>query len=123
MDITNFSEPECQALLDLLVLAMYLDGNLAKIEETRVQQLLAAMGFKTEYDRNRQFDISVTRVRTQSATQEAARKYAGTLAGNFTNPEHRKRVYDTLNELAALDGGVSPEESRFLALVRDVFQL
>jgi hypothetical protein len=123
MDITNFSESECQALLDLLVLAMYLDGNLAKIEEARVQQLLAAMGFKTEYDRNRQFDISVTRVRSHSATQEAARKYAGTLAGNFADPEHKKRVYGALNELAALDGGVSAEESRFLSLVRDVFEM
>lgn len=123
MDITNFSEPECQALLDLLVLAMYLDGNLAKVEEARVQQLLAAMGFKTEYDRNRQFDVSVTRVRSHSATPEAARKFAGTLAASFTTAEHRTRVYDALKELTALDGGVSPEESRFLSLVREVFRM
>jgi hypothetical protein len=123
MDITNFSEPECQALLDLLVLAMYLDGNLAKVEEARVQQLLAAMGFKTEYDRNRQFDVSVTRVRSHSATPEAARKFAGMLAGHFTTADHRIRVYDALKKLTALDGGVSPEENRFLSLVREVFQM
>src|SRR4051812_22088284 len=107
MNITGFTQQQCQSLLDLIVLAMYMDGNLASVEAARVQQLLVAMGFKSDYDRNRQFDISVTRVRQHAETAEAARDFAGKLAGGFTVPEHRQRVYEMLNELVASDGQVS----------------
>jgi hypothetical protein len=123
MNIDGFNEQQCHSLLDLIVLAMYMDGNLASVEAARVQQLLIAMGFKSDYDRNRQFDISVTRVRQQAGTAETARAFAGKLAGVFTVPEHRQRVYDMLNDLVASDGQVSAEESKFLQAVKVALQL
>jgi len=123
MDIHDFTEPQSEALLDLLVLAMYMDGRLASAEEARVQQLLTAMGMKVDYDRNRLFDAAVTRVRQHSENSEAACACAEKLAGNFTTPEHQKRVYDLLNDLVTSDGQVSPGENKFLAAIRNVFQV
>ena len=56
---------------------MYMDGNLAMAEEARVQDLLAAMGFATDYDRNRQFDESVTRIRRQCADARGQQGFHG----------------------------------------------
>ncbi len=123
MDLRGFTAPQNEALLDLLVLAMYLDGNLAQIEEARVQQLLTAMGFATEYDRNRQFDASVTRIRRQSQTPEAVKACAARLAGNFTDRGQQHHVYHYLRDLTALDGSVSTEESKFLSAIREAFKL
>ncbi|EEF63302.1 hypothetical protein [Pedosphaera parvula] len=62
MDITDFTAGQRQALLDLVVLTMYMDGNLASIEAARIQQILTAMGLDSPYDRDKEFDASVTRV-------------------------------------------------------------
>jgi Tellurite resistance protein TerB len=121
LDVQDFTAAQNEAMLDLLVLAMYLDGNLAKVEEARVQQLLTAMGYASAYDRGKAFDASVTRIRRQSQTEEAVAAFAARLAGNFTAADKQRRVYEFWKELTALDGSVSSEESKFLTVVRGVF--
>ena len=123
MNITDFTEQQRQALLDLLVLAMYADGHLASAEDARVQRLLTAMGFEPGYDHQRQFDAAVTRVRQHSQTAEAARAHATELARSFTTREHQRRVYDLLDDLMESDSRISAEESRFLSVVREIFQI
>jgi hypothetical protein len=123
LDIAAFTPQQNQALLDLLVLAMYRDGNLAKVEENRVQQLLAAMGFETEYDRNREFDASVTRIRRQSQTPEAVKAVAAKLAGNFAAKKDQQSIYGFLSDLTAMDGSVSTEENQFLSAVKEAFKM
>ena len=122
-DISDFTKAQYQALLDLFVLAMYMDGNLARAEAARVQQLLGAMGLASDYDRNREFDAAVTRVRRQPQTAEAGKASAARLAANFTTRAHQQRVYDLLSDLTALDGGVSAEESKFLSALKETFKL
>ena len=123
MNLGEFSPQQNQALLDLLVLAMYRDGNLAKVEETRVQQLLAAMGFATDYDRNREFDSSVTRIRRQSQTPEAVKAFTLNLAGKFTAKNDQQGIYNFLSDLTAMDGSVSSEENQFLLAVKEAFKM
>src|SRR5258708_3093143 len=123
MNVSNFSASQRQALLDLLVLAMYMDGNLAAAEEARVEQLLAKLGVESDYDRNRDFDAAVTRVRQHSQSADDARACVGRLARSFTTSEQRRRVYDALSDLTALDGQVSAEEGKFLTFVRAAFQM
>src|ERR1700722_17594773 len=110
LELTSFTPVQKQALLDLLVLDMYMDGNLARSEEARVQQLLGAMGFKSDYDRDREFDASVTRIRRGARTPADATKSALELAQNFTDAQQQQHVYAFLSDLAALDGNVSSEE-------------
>ena len=121
MNIADFTEEQRVALLDLLVLAMYMDGKLASAEETRVQQLLVAMGLSSVYDRNRQFDASVTRVRPYAQSAGAARECITGLAGNFTTPEQQRIVHDILHDLVASDGEVCAEEKRFLHYIGEAF--
>jgi hypothetical protein len=123
MDLTDFTQPQQQALLDLLVLAMYADGHLTSAEDQSVQRVLTAMGFESEYDHQRQFDASVTRVRQHSQSAEAAEAHAVELARNFTTDAHRRRVYDLLDGLMGSDSRVSGEERRFLSVIGGIFRL
>jgi hypothetical protein len=123
MNIHEFSEQQQQALLDLAVLAMYADGHLAAVEDVSVQRLLAAMGHNTDFDRNKQFDAAVARLRRHTESVEAARTHATTLAHGFTTQAARQQAFDTLNGLVASDNQVAPQENSYLAVVRAAFQM
>ena len=123
MNIKDFTEQQLQALLDLVVLAMYADGHLAAVEDARVQRLLAAMGYDSEYDRGKHYDAAVSRVSRHSQTAAAARAHAATLAQSFTTREQRRQAHDVLNDLVTSDSQVAPQESSYLAIVSEVFQM
>ena len=123
MDINSFSLTQRQGLLDLLVLAMYADGNLALAEASRVDGMLTAMGFATAYDRQRELDAAVTRVRQRSPSAAGALTYASELTRHFTTPEQRRHVCDLIEELTLSDHQVATAETRLLDHVRREFQL
>jgi len=123
MNVKNFNDAQRQALLDLAMLAMYADGRLTAVEDERVERLLTAMGFTTEYDRNKHYDASVSRVSRHSASAAAARKHATELAKSFSTKEQRRQVHDVLDDLMASDGGVAPEERELLAVVREALHI
>ena len=82
MDIglTGFSTAQQRALLDLLVLAMYADGHLTTIEDEQLQKLLTAFGHTEEFDRQREFDAAVTRMRPFAQSIQKAKEQALLLA-------------------------------------------
>jgi len=118
MNLTNLNEAQQQAILDLVVLAMYADGHLASAENARVQQLLEAMGTASDYDRNWLFDAAVARVRKHADTPASLRSHATTLAQSFATPEQRRRVNEILTDLFGSGQPVSPREEDFLAAVK-----
>ncbi len=79
-NLSDFTVEQRQALIDLLVLAMYADGYLASNEDALIERLLTEMGYATPYDREREFDASVTRVRKYTENPDTARAHATILA-------------------------------------------
>ena len=122
MNIKNLTEQQKEALLDLAMLAMYADGNLADAEDARVRRLVGAMGFATEYDCERQYDASVSRVRRNMPSAEAGRQHAAALARSFTTREERLQVLEVLDELVTSDRHVSLQETSLLSAVREALQ-
>jgi uncharacterized tellurite resistance protein B-like protein len=122
MNLKNFNDQQRQALLDLVMLAMYADGHLTAVEDDRVSRLLTAMGFTTDYDRGKHFDASVSRVSRHSATSAGARAHATALAQQFTTKEQRRDVQSVLEDLMGSDQNVAPQENNFLATVRAALQ-
>lgn len=122
MDLTDFTKAQQEALLDLLVLATYADGRLTMAEDSRIEGLLSAMGLALEFERQRAWDESVTRVRKHTQTAERARAHAAELAQHFTQPEQCHRVSRWLEDLIESDDQVSAEECHFLSAVRGVLQ-
>lgn len=122
MQFNEFTPQQKQAVIDLVVLTMYVDRNLAAAEDARIKQMLEAMGFATAYDRSREFDASVTRVRPHSETQDVARAHAVRLAEQLTTPEQRMTVLQTIEANVSADGCVSPTETVFLETIRAVLK-
>ena len=123
MDLKSLSEPQRQALLDLLVLGMYSDGHLAAAEFVKLRQLLGRMGLDSEFDRDRALDASATRVRKAASNSEAARGYATGLTQMFQSKDQRRQVHDLLDDLLGVDNQVAIVESNFSAVVREALRL
>lgn len=122
MNLIELTESQRDALLDLAMLAMYADGHLAAAEDQRVDELLKAMGPMTEYDRSTRYDASVSRVSRHAHSPTEAIRLGRTLAASFSQPNQKRLVYAFLHDLVASDNRISPEESRWLAAVREVLQ-
>lgn len=123
MNVSDFTKPQLQAFLDLLVLAMYADGQLCSAEDERVERLFSAMGLDPGYDREREFDASVTRVRKHSQNPEDSCAHAVELARSFSTPGQRRTVYDLLKDLVASDSELSTGESQLLSTLKGAFKL
>ena len=123
MNLKDFTSEQRQAFLDLLVLAMYADGQLHSGEDERVEGLLTAMGFEPGYDQQREFDAAVTRVRRHSQPVDVACTHAAVLAKRFTTAAQRRTVLGLLGDLVNSDNQISPGEQQLLASVKQVFQM
>jgi hypothetical protein len=123
MDTAGFSQDQKEALLDLLIVGIYADHNLASAEDERLNQLLDTFSFESDYERQRISDAAFTRASRHTDSPEAARAYITQLATRFPGREIRQRVYDILADLLASDGNLSPEETKLLSTTKDVFQL
>jgi len=123
MDLSDFNENQREALLDLLVLASYLDRRLGRLEDERVKRLLLAMGHEHAYDRQRLYQDSITRMRQYAESAELSHARAVRLAKVFTTQAQCRQVCAWLEELVACDGHITEAEKEFLDLLRDTFQI
>ena len=123
MNITGFTQEQKQALLDLLIIGMYADHNLASAEDARIDELLATFQFPSDYERQRFSDAAFTRVSRESASPGAIRASVKELAGHFPTREVRRRAYDVLDGLITSDDRVTSEESQLLSVTRELFEL
>jgi hypothetical protein len=117
MDIglTGFTTAQQRALLELLVLAMYADGHLTTIEDEQLQKLLTAFGHTEEFDRQREFDAAVTRMRPFAQSIQKAKEQALLLADAFTTRSQQKQVYGAVQQIMTSDRHVSSWESTLLS--------
>jgi nicotinamide mononucleotide adenylyltransferase len=117
MDIglTGFTTAQQRALLELLVLAMYADGHLTTIEDEQLQKLLTAFGHTEEFDRQREFDAAVTRMRPFAQSIQKAKEQALLLADAFTTRSQQKQVYGAVQQIMTSDKHVSSWESTLLS--------
>jgi len=60
MNLAGFTEEQKQALLDLLIVGMYADHNLASAEDERVEHLLDTFEFPSDYEGDRFSDAAFT---------------------------------------------------------------
>jgi uncharacterized tellurite resistance protein B-like protein len=123
MNISEFTQEQKQALLDLLLVGMYADRNLASAEDERIKKILETFQFKSDYDRQQYLDAAFTRVRRHTGTFASIRSFVSTLAVQFSTAEISQKTFDILEDLLASDGNVTNEESEMLALVHDAFHL
>jgi hypothetical protein len=115
IDLTGYSAPQQRALFDLLILAMYADGHLTTVEDEQLQKLLTAFGYIDEFDRQREFDAAVTRMRPFVQSIQQAKEQALLLADTFTSRSQQKQVYAAVQQIMTSDTHVSSWENTLLS--------
>jgi hypothetical protein len=123
IDLTGFSPAQKQALFDLLILAMYADGNLSTVKHDQLQKMLAAMGFVDEIDRQREFDAAVTKIRPSIQSIYKAKELALGLADEFTLRSQQKQVFAAVEQIMTFDNNISTWENTLLMELRMKFRL
>jgi uncharacterized tellurite resistance protein B-like protein len=123
MDFAGYADDQKQALLDLLLFGMYLDGNLSAIEDRRIGELLDTMTFSSPDARDRFLDAAYTRTRQRSNSPEGIRSFAAETARNIPTPDLRRRTVNLLESMLSSDNSVVEPERRLLAVVREEFGL
>ena len=123
MELGEFTDRQKMALVDLLVLGMYADGNLDLTEDEIARGVLATIQFSSEGERQRFFDASFARARKHNASAEAARSYIAGIAGNFTTPAQRRQVYNALEESLTSDRNLAEQECEFLVVLAEELKL
>ena len=116
--LTSLTAKQRQAFLDLVVLSMYVDGNLDSIEDRSIRRLLGTMGFETKYDQDREFDAAVTRIRPFVENSDTARRRAVDLVRNFGTGEEKRLIVGAVEDIISSDGQVSAKEAGFLEAIK-----
>jgi len=123
MNLTGFNDEQKQTLLDLLVIGMYADGNLADAEDAKIKGVLDAIKFSSESLRDQFIDVTFTRARQHLGSPQATRDFVADIARHFPTPDIRQKAYDDLEELLSSDSKVVEKESQLLAIVKEQFKL
>lgn len=123
MDLTTFNDQQKKALVDLLTLGMYADGNLDLIEDQKARRVLDTIQFPSDSERQYFIDDSFTRARRNGDTPEALRKYVTQIAKHFSTPAERRLVYNTLEDSLSSDRNIADRECKLLVVVSEEFNL
>jgi Tellurite resistance protein TerB len=123
MNLTGFTDPQKQALLDLLVLGMYADGKLDSPEDKRIEAVLDTMEFSSDSARQQFVDASFARARKHEGSPEATRAFVAEIAKKFSTPEIGRRVYAALEDLLSSDNQIADRERELLSIVSEELKL
>ena len=123
MDLTGFTDQQKQALVDLLVLGMYADGNLDLIEDEKVRKMLDTIQFSSDSTRQYFIDASFARARKHGSSPESARNYVAEIAKHFSTPALRRQIYTALEDSLTSDRKMADKECELLLVVSEEFKL
>ena len=123
MNLTEFTDQQKQAVVDLLVLGMYADGNLDLIEDEKARRVLDSIQFKSDSARQYFLDASFARARKNGASPKTTRSYISEIAKAFPTPAIRRQVYTTLEDSLTSDRKMAEKECELLLIVSEEFKL
>jgi hypothetical protein len=123
MSITEFTDQQKQAVVDLLVLGMYADANLDLIEDEKARRVLDSIQFSSDSARQYFLDASFARARKHGASAKTTRSYISGIAKSFPTPAMRRQVYTALEDSLTSDRKMADKECELLVVVSEEFKL
>jgi hypothetical protein len=123
MELTGLTDKQKQAVVDLLVLGMYADGNLDLIEDEKARRVLDSIQFSSDSARQYFLDASFARARKHGVSPKTTRSYVSEIAKSFPTPAMRRQVYTTLEDSLTSDRKMAEKECELLLVVSEEFKL
>jgi len=114
------TQPQREALVDLLHFALLADSHLSLKEDTSLSMAIEKMGWDSPRPRDIHLLNSISRARRATETEEASLEWIRNRASIFDSSESQSEALTALKAFMGSDG-ISPEESAFLDLLTTHF--
>ncbi len=111
-------QAEREALLDLLVLTMFIDRHVARSETTLIRKEARALTWEAPLPFEHFVDASKRRARDVLGNDQAEDTYLQDIIERLDSEEMRSRAYHACVELVGIDGKKTQEELRLLDRLR-----
>jgi hypothetical protein len=112
---SSMTQPQREALFDLLSLSIYADAHVSLAEEDLLKQTFVKKGRKSDYPKDLFIEESFARAREASESDETVFDYLNKRAAVFTTKGAQKEACDVLNAILESDG-MEAEENEFYSL-------
>jgi hypothetical protein len=115
MKLPIMTQPQREALFDLLALSIYADAHVSLVEEDLLKQAFVKKGWKSEYPKDLFIEESFARAREVAEDDEAVFDYMNERAALFSSRSVQKEAAEILKSILEADGETA-EENEFYSL-------
>jgi hypothetical protein len=109
--MTEFTQPQREALIDLLILSIFVDAHLSLAEDHALHSAIDSLGWGSEHPREIFVLNSFSRGRRASESDDAMAQYVAAHAGAFPEPAQRAEALEQIQKVLESDGLAEPETS------------
>ena len=109
------TQPQREALFDLLALSIYADAHISLVEEDLLKQTFVKKGWQSDYPKDLFIEESFARAREAADSDETVFDYLNERAAVFTTKAAQKDACEVLKKILEADGQTA-EENEFYSL-------
>jgi hypothetical protein len=120
MSPSQLSQPQREAVVELMLLGMYADGLLSLIEDERIASVFREIGWHSVNTPQEYMDGAIPKVRV-AYEDSAVPSYLSTIAARLGTPEARQCAFDLLETVLEADARVVDSEHTLHEQVRAAF--
>jgi hypothetical protein len=113
----QFTQPQCEAIVDLICLALCTDEHVSSSEELAAHVSFAKVGWHSDEPRELYVAESLARAEHAMTKDAILVGYLADRAGNFHTQSEKKKVMEYLMLVTEIDG-VDESEDTFIARVQ-----
>lgn len=121
MNLNHFNEQQRRALLELLIIAMYSDSQLASAEDLRIHKVADSLGFPSSDARTAFLKEFFVNISSLPRGGQALRPHLATVARRFPSDASRQEACLAVDELLRSDHRYAPQESQFAGILKEAF--
>jgi len=115
------NQEQREAIFDFLLLGMYADSALKRVENTRLYDLIASVGWQSYQDPREYSDLATARVRAAAETDEKTRAFLAQLNDRLATPEARNFAMVLFLRLIEVDKDINVQEDQLYAAAKAAF--
>lgn len=117
----KLTQPQREAVFDLLLLGMYADGNLKLAENAQVFSLTEQLGWESYQDRSEYSETATSRVRAANDTDAATSVFLTKLSAQLGDDDVKKLALGLLAQLLESDKQTLESEAGLYQKAQAIF--
>jgi hypothetical protein len=114
------TQPQREALFDLLALAIYADAHVSLAESDLVKQTFVTRGWKSSFPKNLFIEESFARAREAADSDDAMADYLMEKAAAFTTAASQKEACAAVKKILESDGETAEENEFYNLLIQSL---